>query len=93
MPESIPFNLTDHLELVDWTGRQIRDNKSGAISDTIPPILERLSISPKHWVYLCTHFESKFKGLVGTAHSLTEKCSKFSRKRRPNLSSSKLLFN
>ena len=28
MPEGIQMRLTDYLDLVDWTGRQIRDNNA-----------------------------------------------------------------
>ena len=31
-PEGIPYAFIDYLELVDWTGRGIRDDKRGAIS-------------------------------------------------------------
>jgi hypothetical protein len=92
MPKGIIFNLIDYLQLVDWTGRQIRDDKVGSISTEAMPILQRLSISPEHWVYLCTHFESKFKGLVGSVHSLQQACQQFNRKRRPNFSASSELF-
>ncbi len=27
MPDGIPFNLADYLELVDWSGRIIREDK------------------------------------------------------------------
>ncbi|EOG7609437.1 hypothetical protein [Vibrio cholerae] len=42
MPEDMPFRLTDYLALVDWTGRQIRDDKRDHIPNTLPPILARL---------------------------------------------------
>ena len=61
--KGIAFTPKDYLELVDWTGRQIRDNPSGSIDANAPPILRRLNISPKHWVYLSTQFESRFKGV------------------------------
>ncbi len=92
MPKGIIYNLTDYLELVDWTGRQIREDKVGSICEDARPILERLAISPEHWVYLCTNFESRFKGLVGSVHSLEKACQKFNRKRRPNLSASIEIF-
>ena len=91
-PKGISFNLIDYLNLVDWAGRQIRENKIGAISVDAEPILKRLSISPEHWVYLCKHFESRFKGLVGCVHSLEEACQVFGRKRRPNLAVSTALY-
>jgi hypothetical protein len=49
MPKGLPFNLTDYLELVDWTGRIIREDKRGTIPQNRPPILERLQIDPRHW--------------------------------------------
>ena len=61
MPTGLPFQLTDYLELVDWTGRSIRENKRGVIPGHLPPILQRLQIDPKHWLYLSQNFESRFK--------------------------------
>jgi hypothetical protein len=74
MPQDLPFRLTDYLELVDWTGRQIREDKRGAIPDNIPPLLQRLQIDPHHWQYLSHNFESPFKGIVGSAHKVRAAC-------------------
>ena len=93
MAKGIIFNLVDYLQLVDWTGRCIRGDKIGAIEGTAEPILKRLSITPEHWIYLCTNFESRFKGLVGSAHSLKQACDHFGRQRIPNLSISTTLFS
>jgi len=41
---SIPFNLNDYLELVDWGGREVKRNKRGYIPADIPPILTRLKM-------------------------------------------------
>lgn len=92
MRKGIVFNLVDYLQLVDWTGRQIRDDKRGTIDSSVEPILKRLSISVEHWVYLCTHFESQFKGLVGSVHSLKSACEHLGRKRTANASVSVALF-
>jgi len=74
MPKGIPLRLTDYLELVDWTGRILREDKKGAIAENIPPILEQLNIDPKQWCYLSRHFESQFKTLVGTAYNVKAAC-------------------
>jgi hypothetical protein len=37
--KDIPFNLVDYLELVDWTGRIIREDKRGHIAQNLPAIL------------------------------------------------------
>jgi len=93
MPKGLPFRLTDYLELVDWTGRIIREDKRGSVSNHLPPILQRLDIEPKHWLYMTRHFESKFKGLVGSAYTLKQACQKLGYQRTPNLNLCKQLFS
>ncbi|MCX2803435.1 transposase, partial [Microbulbifer thermotolerans] len=58
------FQLQDYLELVDWSGRCLREDKRGAINEQLPPILDRMQINPRHWLYLNRNFESRFKSLV-----------------------------
>ena len=41
---SIPINLKDYLELVDWGGREVKCNKRGHIPASSPPILSRLKM-------------------------------------------------
>ena len=76
LPTGLPFRLTDYLELVDWTGRILREDKRGAIPENVPPILEQLNIDPKEWCYLSQNFESQFKSLVGTAYHVKAACEK-----------------
>lgn len=38
MPKGLPFHLKDYVELVEWTGRIIREDKNGAINASLPPI-------------------------------------------------------
>ncbi|HED16742.1 MAG TPA: hypothetical protein ENI64_08025, partial [Gammaproteobacteria bacterium] len=85
MPKGLPFRLTDYLVLVDWSGRILREDKKGAISGTIPPVLERLNIEPKHWLYLTKHFESTFKGTVGSVFKLKQACVALGYVRTPGL--------
>ena len=68
MPDDLPFNLSDYLELVDWSGRIIREDKKGYIPDHLPAILQRLDMNVRHWIYLTKNFEHPFKNLVGAAH-------------------------
>ena len=81
MPDGLPFHFHDYLALVDWTGRILREDKRGAISSSLPPILERLDIDPKHWCFLATRFESHFKSIVGTTYSIKKSLSAFHRQR------------
>ena len=43
----LPFLLKDYLELLDWSGRILREGKHGAISNKQPPILDRLAMNSK----------------------------------------------
>jgi hypothetical protein len=53
----IRIDFQDYLNLVDWTGRIIRNDKPGHIEKTLPPILERLQITPEQWQLNTTQFE------------------------------------
>ncbi|TNC79359.1 MAG: transposase [Oleiphilus sp.] len=57
----ILFSLQDYLELVDTTGRILRDDKRGAIPLHLPPILERLGTDRKTWLVQCTQFEKLYQ--------------------------------
>ncbi len=92
MPKGLPFRVTDYLDLVDWTGRQLREDKRGAITGHLPPILERLQIDPKHWLYMTRQFESHFKGIVGTALRLKAVCQELGYRRTPNATACRALL-
>jgi REP element-mobilizing transposase RayT len=92
MPIGLPFKLTDYLELLDWTGRIMRDDKRGNISHSLPPILQRLGIESDNWLKLTNQFESSFKDLVGSPETLTHSLTKFNRQRRSNIQSSQTLL-
>ena len=92
MPKGLIFNLIDYIQLVDWTGRVIRDDKRGAICATAPPILQRLDISTKHWIELTTKFDQRFKGIAGSAQSIKALCAHFGLSRTVNRGNSQLLY-
>ena len=58
----IPFNFEEYLALVDWTGRIIRSDKRGHIDNPVPPILNRLHITPEQWRINSTQFETIHPG-------------------------------
>ena len=92
LPKGLIFNLIDYIELVDWTGRIIREDKRGAINANTPPILQRLNISIDHWIELSTKFESHFKGIAGSAQSIKTLCAHFGLTRQVNRSNSEVLY-
>ena len=92
MPAGLPFRLTDYLELLDWTGRQLREGKRGSIDSTLPTILGRLDIAPDQWHHLATHFENRFKHLVGGVHTLRAACRRLKLQWVHGLTSSRILL-
>ena len=60
-PKGISFNLLDYLELVNDTGKVIRDDKRGYIKNN-SPILTRLGVDSNHWLTLTKTFEQHFIG-------------------------------
>jgi REP element-mobilizing transposase RayT len=56
----IPIAFKDYLQLVDYTGRMIRDDKRRFIPGHLPPILERIQFDPKQWIESSTQFEQHF---------------------------------
>ena len=92
MPDGLPCRLSDYLELVDWTGRIVRDDKRGAIDKNIPPLLARLQITDENWLTLTTQFEGRFGRMIGTLQHLKEACTALHYRRTPGMASCKLLF-
>lgn len=68
----LPLNLAEYLKLLDWTGRQIRHDKRGAIPPDLQPILERLHVVGEAWVDQVQHFGRWFRRAVGRASTLSE---------------------
>ena len=66
------LSLTEdqYLQLLDWTGRQTRADKRGAIPAELAPILERLLVSNSCWVDLETGFGRWFRQTVGRPPSM-----------------------
>ena len=85
MPKGLPFELTDYLELIELTGRCIREDKAGHIEANQPTLLERLKISPENWLTLSKDFRKLFHGAVGHGDVLTDYCENKGLKRRANV--------
>lgn len=80
-PEHIPYNLIEYIQLVEWTGRQIRTDKRGYISSEIPPIFERLKINTSAWLNNCQGLEKTYYRVIGSAARLQEFCEKLKQQR------------
>ena len=92
MPKGVPFELKSYLELVELTGRCMREDKKGHIEHHHLPILERLNIAPENWLTLTTQFSKVFKGAVGRPNTLNRYCEHLAIKRRISVSNCERLL-
>jgi len=81
-PNGIGFSLTDYLQLVDDTGRIIRNDKRGNISENSAKLLTRLNIPHDNWLKFTTEFGKLFHGPVGTLQELSDYCEHLEKRRR-----------
>ncbi len=63
---ALPFSQEDYFDLVDQTGRMIREDKRGAIDPSQIPIISRLGINPQHWLDHVKYFSRHYAHCVGT---------------------------
>jgi REP element-mobilizing transposase RayT len=66
----LSMTLGAYVELLDWTGRQLRGDKRGRIPAHVGPILERLGLEGSVWCRLVQEFGRTFKRAAGTAEHL-----------------------
>lgn len=88
--KGINFDLKDYLELVDETGRILRDDKRGYISEHAAKVLTQLNIPADNWIRLTSEFGKLFHGPVGTLQELTTYCEHLDKRRRHFASCCKL---
>ena len=66
------LSVDRYLELLDWTGRQIRAEKRGHISRELRPVLERLDLDVEAWVENVEGYGGLFRRVVGKIRCLGE---------------------
>ena len=66
--------------LLDWTGRELRRDKRGAIPEDLAPILDRLGVDRSNWVQTVCDFGRMFKQAAGRASSLVHAAPRCSRR-------------
>jgi hypothetical protein len=59
-----------YLELLDWTGREVRADKRGHISPDLRPVLQRLDLDVEAWAENVARYGSLFHRLAGKVSRL-----------------------
>ncbi|MCA6064327.1 transposase [Thalassolituus marinus] len=92
MPQGIAMKLTDYLELVDATGRIIRDDKRGYIPENSAKILDRLGLDEDRWLSMTQNFENTFSTFAGNEGKLRSVCERMNYRRPPGLNRCRTAF-
>ena len=72
----IAFALKDYLELADWTGRIVREDKRGSIDASTPGILQKLQLDEHTWMETVQGYSKGFHSFVGPEEQLKSLCQK-----------------
>ena len=78
--KDLPFSLSGYLELVDYSGRAILENKRGFIPENLPPILDRLGLDPDTWMDELKGFKSVGFTAIGTVDQHRDFCKHVGKK-------------
>jgi REP element-mobilizing transposase RayT len=75
MATAIPFAFDDYLELIDATGRVIREDKRGFIPGHTPRLVEHLAIDPEQFIATAGRMLRQFGSAIGTPAHITDLCA------------------
>tara|TARA_R110002110_G_scaffold257491_1_gene473484 strand:- start:11689 stop:12681 length:993 start_codon:yes stop_codon:yes gene_type:complete len=78
---NIHIPLLDYFDLVDYTGRVIRADKSGAIPSHLEPILSRLDFDNAGWLSIVQNIGTRFSHAIGSEFHLSHFSQMQNRKR------------
>lgn len=78
--DDLPFYLSSYIDLVDETGRILRDDKRGFISHKTAKPINEIGIDPDNWLDELKGFKSIGFSAVGTTKQLKEFSAKTKRK-------------
>lgn len=76
----LSLGLGDYLQLLDWTGRQLRSDKQGTIPSHLLPILERLKLDATRWPKIVGDFPRLFRSAAGRAEHLVREAQRRGRR-------------
>jgi hypothetical protein len=88
----VPLKEDDYLELLDHTGRALREGKRGAIPEDLRPILERLNLDVSRWNETVSGFGRLFYRVAGSVEQIAAQARQAGRRFFKGLSSSRSVY-
>lgn len=88
----LPIQLSNYLELVDWSGRAIIEGKTGNIPNHLSHILDRIGIQQENWLDGMQTIEQDFFRAIGPVDKLAAFCQAVKQRWLQGTSKSRRLF-
>jgi REP element-mobilizing transposase RayT len=88
----LSLGVGEYLQLLDWTARQVRSDKRGAMPAELEPLFERLQISAELWVDCVENFHKWFRSSVGRPKSMATHADAQGHNRAISITSSRRVF-
>lgn len=76
----LPVRLSDYIELVEWTGKQVRSNKRGVIPKHAASVLNQLHINEKRWATQVKGIGSRYWRVIGDVDDLLQIAKRLNQK-------------
>jgi hypothetical protein len=89
----LDISETQYFDLVDQSGRILRQGKQGSINPDLAPILSRIGAKPEAWIDAISHFGSKFHVAAGKLTNLRNFANKIGVHRLAGASMAKASFS
>ena len=77
---ALPFTKQDYFELVDTTGRVIREDKRGFIHQEVPAILWRIGVKPDKWLEQVKNFSRRYGSCAGSVARMQDYAEVFEKR-------------
>ena len=72
----LPLSMGEYIELAEWTGKQLRPGKRGAIPADAPSVLSRTETKPERWTVRVQAIGSGYWRVVGEVEDLIERAAR-----------------
>ena len=70
----LPIHFDDYLQLLDWSARITTEDRQGTIPDDVPPLIDRLNITPGHWQIAMRPPEPGHQKALGSTTQIKKYC-------------------
>lgn len=90
---ALPFTREDYFDLVDTTGRIIREDKRGFIDAKAPSIIAQLGIDPDKWIEHIKCYGRSYGACVGSVDNIVNFAELFERRWSRGIRHSKAVYS